>query len=121
MEDPLTRFFIYVIILSLIIYFISGIILIASKKLAGKKRIIISSLLLVMGLLNLLMFNLFIFKKFEYRIGELISLIVFFIIPFIEGWILLSTKDVKKKLRTTFGILLILLPIFWVFMGLLGI
>ena len=78
-------------------------------------------ILMFMGLVNLFMFNLFIFREFYYNIGEFVSLIFFFIIPFVEGVMLFVSKEIKRKTRTLFGILLILLPLIWIIMAITGI
>jgi len=122
MAETPTTFFIYVIFFSMIIYFLLGMIFLVIKGFSIKTSKNFAIILMFMGLVNLFMFNLFIFKEFYYNIGEIVSLILFFIIPFVEGVVLfVSTKEIKKKTRKLFGILLILLPLIWIIMGIIGI
>ena len=122
MAETPTTFFIYVIFFSMIIYFLLGMIFLVIKGFSIKTSKNFALILMFMGLVNLFMFNLFIFKEFYYNIGEIVSLILFFIIPFVEGVVLfVSTKEIKKKTRKLFGILLILLPLIWIIMGIIGI
>ena len=121
MAETPTTFFIYVIFFSMIIYFLVGLIFLVIKGFSFKARKNFAIILMFMGLVNLYIFNLFIFKEFYYNIGEVVSLILFFIVPFVEGVMLLVSKEIKKKTRILFGILLILLPAIWIIMAIIGI
>ena len=108
--------FALILALSLLIYLVLGVIILRTKVFSDKKRKGIGTTLLVMGLLNLFLFNILIFRQYTYTLGEFIIILLFFIIPFTEGFAMLSSKEVKKNL---FGFPLIILPVLWVIIALL--
>ena len=118
MVDSLTIFSL-VLLISLIISLVTGIMLVFSKELSHKKRNTIGGILLGMGILNLVLFGMLVFEKFYYKVEEFITLLLFFIIPFVIGMELLSSHKMKKGLKSFLGILLILLPFIWIIVGLI--
>jgi len=108
--------FILILLLSLLSSLVLGIIILATKILRSKEKGTYGIILLVIGLLNLIIFNLLIFKRFNYSLGEIISLILLFLIPFVEGLVFLVTKEITIIVKKVFGILLIILPVFWMIM-----
>jgi len=103
-----------VLLFSLLLSIILGIIFLATKEFSDNKRKILGIILLAVGMLNFILFNLLVFKRFAYTIPEFVSLILLFLMPFVEGFVLLSVKEVKATTRKLFGVLLIIMSLFMI-------
>jgi uncharacterized membrane protein len=120
MADAILTGFIILLAVSLVISIVLGIIMLAKKVFGSKQIKFFGIVLLSMGLLNLIFFNVFLFTRFSYKPLEFASLILLFAVPFIEGFALLLSKEPKVKLVKIFGILLILLVLFWIIAAVLS-
>ena len=115
------RAFSLIILASMIISLVIGIAILATKVFSDKKKKILGSVLIAMSIINLFFFNIMIFRHFVYKIGEFIVLILIFVVPFIEGMVLLAAKEIKPKTKRPLGIILILLPVIWLVIAFLGV
>lgn len=118
MADIMTVFSL-ILVISLIVSFIVGIIILTKKKFTHHTRKTIGIFLLLLGIVNFILFNIFIFEQFYYEVMEFVSLILLFLIFFVEGLVLLNTKEISKGLKKFFGILLIILPFIWIIAALI--
>ena len=116
MVDFVFTSFTLVLILSLLAYLIIGVIILRTKVFSDKKRKTLGTTLLIMCLLNLVLFNILIFRQYSYGLGEFIIILLFFIIPSAEGFAMLSLKEIRAK--KLLGLPLIILPLLWVVIAL---
>jgi cytochrome bd-type quinol oxidase subunit 2 len=119
MEDALFTAYSFALVLSILVYLAIGIIFLKKKQYSAKAAKTYGILLMAMGVFNLVLFNIVIFQIKEYRISEFISLILFFLIPFGEGFTLLSAKQMKA--RKLLGLLLILPALLFIVLAALNV
>ena len=108
-----------ILLLSLLMELIIGIIMLSSKPFGDKKKKAFGTVLLAMVLFNFIFFA-FMSSLSRYTPKEIVALALFFLVTFIEGLTFLVSKEVKKKVQTIFGILLLFVVALWIIVAVLS-
>ncbi|MBW2991574.1 hypothetical protein KY348_07805 [Candidatus Woesearchaeota archaeon] len=103
------------IVPSLLVPFLIGITLLATKDLNIKTKKTLAIILLITGILNLLVASIVLIQG-NIKRADIVGLILYFllgIVPVIIGLMMLKTKEITKKIKEIYGIILLGLVIIY--------